>query len=174
MIQARGLRGAMVSLMLLWHGVSQADFEEDYERRNWKEAEVQLPAPPRAENLIPFYVSAATTNQFFIDGPSLGIGTDGVVRYTLMVLSPEGARSVTFEGMRCETKERRIYASGHADGVWVKSRRSDWVKIQDAAANRQHAALFLDYFCPGGVIVNDAERARSALKAGHADSTYPH
>ena len=172
MMRAGGLRKSLLALLLLWHGASQADFEEDYEKKNWKEIEIQLPAAPRAENLIPFYVSAATTNQFLIDGSSLSVDVDGVVRYVMVVVSPEGARSVTYEGMRCEAKERRIYASGHADGTWAKSRRNEWVRIQDATANRQHAALFLEYFCPGGVIVNNPEQARAALRSSRPGSIY--
>lgn len=147
-----------------------AEFEEDYENKRWQELEIQLPAAPRQENLLPFYVSAASSNRFFIDGSTLGVGSDGVVRYVLVVLSAEGGRNVTFEGMRCETRERRIYASGRLDGTWSKARKNEWVRVQEAYANRHHAALFLDYFCPVGVIVRNADEARAALvRGGHRD-----
>lgn len=150
-----------------------ADFEEDYETKQWQEIEVQLPAAPRKETLLPFYVSAATENRFFIDGATLSVGKDGVVRYVLLVLTPQGARNVTYEGMRCETRERRIYASGRQDGSWSKARKNEWVRIQDAYANRQHAALFLEYFCPIGNIVQNATEARNALiKGEHPDNKH--
>lgn len=148
-----------------------ADFEEDYESKQWQEIEVQLPAAPKQETLLPFYVSAATENRFFIDGATLTVGSDGVVRYVLLVLTPQGVRNVTYEGMRCLTRERRIYASGRQDGSWSKARKNEWVRIQDAYANRQHAALFLEYFCPVGNIVQDAAEARNALIKGvHPDN----
>ena len=148
-----------------------ADFEEDYEAKQWQEVAVQLPPAPQKESLIPFFVSAATENKFFIDGPSLSVGEDGVVRYILVVQTVGGARNVSYEGMRCLTRERRIYASGRLDGGWSKSRNNEWVRIQDAVANRQNAALFLDYFCPGGVIVRNATEARDALRKGsHPDT----
>jgi hypothetical protein len=148
----------------------RADFEEDYESKKWQELEVRLPVAPKQENLLPFYVSAATSNRFFIDGSTLDVGSDGVVRYVLVVLSAEGGRNVTFEGMRCEARERRIYASGRLDGTWSKARKNEWVRIQDAYANRHHAALFLDYFCPVGVIVRNVDEARAALvRGGHRD-----
>jgi len=148
-----------------------ADFEEDYESKQWQEIEVQLPAAPKQETLLPFYVSAATENRFFIDGATLTVGSDGVVRYVLLVLTPQGARNVTYEGMRCLTRERRIYASGRQDGSWSKARKNEWVRIQDAYANRQHAALFLEYFCPIGNNVQDAAEARNALIKGiHPDN----
>lgn len=160
------LLGVLSMASPLW-----ADFEEDYESKKWQEVEVQLPAAPRQENLLPFYVSAATSNRFFIDGSTLSVGSDGVVRYVLVVMSAEGGRNVTFEGMRCEARERRIYASGRLDGTWAKTRKNEWVRIQEAYANRHHAALFLDYFCPVGVIVRNADEARAALaRGGHRDT----
>jgi hypothetical protein len=157
-------------LSLLASTMVLADFEEDYESKKWQEMEVQLPAAPRQENLLPFYVSAATQNRFFVDGSTLSVGKDGVVRYVLVILAPEGGRNVTFEGIRCEARERRIYAAGRLDGSWSKARKNEWVRIQDAYANRHHASLFLDYFCPIGNIVHSADEARNALKqGGHPD-----
>ncbi len=163
-------RALLATALIFVFPTVYADFEEDYETRQWQEIEVKLPAAPKAENLQNFYVSAATKNQFFIDMSSLSVGADGVVRYVLVVLSPQGARNVTYEGIRCETRERRIYASGHADGSWAKARRNEWSRIRDEYANRYHAALFLDYFCPVGAIVRDADEAKRALvKGGHSE-----
>lgn len=144
----------------------RAEFDEEYETRPWQEVEVTLPKAPDAAGMLPFFVSAASDNRYFIDGASLTVGADGVVRYVLLVETGGGARNITFEGMRCETRERRIYASGRRDGSWSRSRNNAWERIQDNALNRQHAALFLEYFCPGGVIVRDADEAREALRRG--------
>jgi hypothetical protein len=164
---------SVLLVALLAPAMAFADFEDDYESKRWQEFEVQLPAAPRQESLLSFYVSAATENRFFVDGSTLGVGKEGVVRYVLVVLTPGGARNVTFEGIRCETRERRIYASGRQDGSWSKARKNEWVRIQDAYANRHHAALFLDYFCPMGIVVQDAAEARNALKlGGHPDNKH--
>ena len=143
-----------------------ADVDEDYETRQWQEMDVQFPAAPRDETLQPFFVSAANENRFFVDLATLSVGADGVVRYVMVVLTPAGARNVTYEGMRCETKERRIYASGRRDGAWSKARNGDWLRIQEGTVGRQYAALFLDYFCPVGSIIRSAAEAAEALRRG--------
>lgn len=159
-----------ILMVLVWHP-AYADFDEDFDDKQWREVAVQLPPAPQQENLLPIYVSAATDNEFFIDGATLTVGADGVVRYVLVVQTSGGARNVSFEGLRCETRERRIYASGRPDGSWSKSRNNEWKRIQDVAGNRYHAALFSDYFCPEGVIARSAEEARDALKRGrHPES----
>lgn len=145
---------------------SFANFDEEYETRQWQEIELVLPAAPKQDSMLPFFVSAANNNLFFVDATSLSVGADGVVRYVLLVETPGGARNVTYEGIRCETRERRIYASGRRDGAWSKSRNNEWERIRDIAPARQHAALFLDYFCPGGVIVRDEAEALDALRKG--------
>lgn len=151
---------------------SFANFDEEYETRQWQEIELVLPAAPQQDSMLPFYVSAANSNRFFVDSASLSVGADGVVRYVLVVETSGGARNVTYEGMRCETRERRIYASGRRDGAWSKSRNNEWERIRDIAPARQHAALFLDYFCPGGVIVTDVAEALDALrKGGHPSNS---
>ncbi len=172
MLRTRSLRRGflVVSVFLGIFGLQPvaADSDEDDEVRPWQEVAVQFPAAPLQENLLPFYVGEATNNEFYVDGASLSVGTDGVVRYVLVVQAAGGARNVTYEGLRCETRERRVYASGRPDGTWVKSRNDEWRRIQNLAANRHHAALVFDYFCPSGVIVGDGAEARDALlRGGH-------
>lgn len=148
----------------LMAGASAFAEEDEPQNEIWQEAAWQLPEAPQAKALLPFYVSATTNNKFFIDSASLSVEADGVVRYTLLVLAPEGGRNVSFEGVRCETSERRIYASGRLDGSWSKARGDQWLRIRDAGSNRYHAALFHGYFCPGGVIARNVEEILAALR----------
>ena len=109
--------------------------------RPGRKLRVQLPATPGADNLIPFYVSPTATQHFAIDEKSLSIGKDGVIRYTMVATSPAGAKNISYEGIRCETFERKSYAFARADGTWARSRRDQWEPIVRNAANRQHGAL---------------------------------
>lgn len=140
--------------------------DDDGQGKKWSEAAVQLPAPPKDEKLLPFSIGAASPHKYFIDSDSLSLGTDDVVRYTLVILASGGAKNVSYEGMRCSTRERRVYAFGQPDGSWTQSRSNTWVKIQDGGVNRYHAALFLDYFCPNGVLVGDVRAIRRMFKQG--------
>lgn len=160
-----------VVLLLSGHVFAAAE-EDEPESLAWQELEVSFPPAPLPENLQSFEVSALAVNKFFIDLASLSVGEDGVVRYTLVIGSPEGGRTVTYEGMRCQTRERRIYASGRADGSWAKSRNNRWANLQPASINRHHAALYLDYFCPNGGVMLDLEAVRQALKRGGYTNTW--
>lgn len=133
----------------LAHAQRTALFEND-DKPDWKEGEVRFPPYPAPANLLSFDVSSSATASFFIDARSLSLADDGVVRYTLVVRGAGGAENVTYEGIRCETAERKLYAIGRSGGEWVRSGNDAWVQIADNALNRQHAVLFKDYFCRPG------------------------
>lgn len=143
------------------------DFEFEFDNEKpWVELQARLPAYPKLDAALPFFVSSATDNKFFIDPPSISVGEDNVVRYTLIVKSPEGAVNITFEGIRCATEEKKIYAFGHPDGKWSRNRYAKWSQIRYQDRNRQHHVLYDDFFCPGGIIAKDANEIVSALRRG--------
>lgn len=146
-------------------GLAQdSEADDAYLPQSWKEIDITLPPAPLEQNLQAIYLNAVAQNRFLVDLENLRVDPDGVVRYTLVALTPGGARNVTYEGMRCETRQWRIYASGRADGSWSKARRVEWLPVREEAVNRYHAALFLDYFCVDGVIANDVAAARANLR----------
>lgn len=126
--------------------VLAAGFDNEFDEKPWAEIELQLPAFPEKENLIPFKVGSVSDKQYFIDGKSLSIGSDDVIRYSLVVVSSAGAQSISFEGMRCVTGERRVYAFGRSDNTWSMARSNKWVRLQ-GGSNNHYVALFADYFC---------------------------
>ena len=147
---------------------AQSRFEEDFDDKEkpWQEIAVQLPAAPQDGDLVPFYVSATATQSFAIDTRSLSVGQDGVVRYTVVSVSNAGAKNVSYEGIRCATYERKLYAFGRTDGSWSRSRRDQWERILSNAANRQHAALAKDFFCVEKTVAGTAEDMIRRIRQG--------
>ena len=140
------------------------DTDFDDESKQWKEIEAKLPAYPRQENLLPLDAGGATTHKFFIDAPSLAVGEDGVVRYTLVVKTAGGATNVSFEGIRCELRHQKLYAIGHGDGKWTRARDARWLRIEYRDTNRHHGTLYSDIVCRGKNPVKNAKEALDALK----------
>jgi len=137
---------------------------EDYDAKPWEEKAVELPPFPEDKDLYSFHVSNTAVNSFYVDTANIILGSDGVVRYSLLIVSPAGVRNVSHEGMRCQSRERRTYALGRPDNRWNPSRGSDWVRIREAASNRHHAALFLDFFCPDGIMATRLSEVVHAIK----------
>lgn len=142
-------------------GEVERDFEED---KPWVEAAAQRPAYPKAESLLPFSVSSASRNRYFIDSASVSVGSDGVIRYTVVIEAAGGAKNVSFEGLRCESGEYRLYAYGQPDGTWSEARNAGWEAIKFRSLLSYQKALFEDYFCPDGLPVRDSQEAIANLQ----------
>jgi hypothetical protein len=141
----------------------RSEWELREEERSFKEGEVRLPAAPKADKLIEFQPTAATSFRFFVDPDSLSV-EGGVVRYTLVARSPSGYENVSYEGMRCKANSVRVYAYAHG-GAWARA-RSDWKPIEPRGVQRWHNELRSRYFCPIGVSIMDRDEGLSALRRG--------
>lgn len=159
----------IVLLVSLWAlaGCSNTPLQSDWERAHLgqtsEEDAVALPRYPRDADLLPLRISPGPGFRFFVDGSTLSVGKDRVVRYALVARSSQGPDNVTFEGMRCATREYRIYAFGHADHSWAQ-RESPWLPLRHSDAAPVRRELERQYLCPGGRPVDHAAEVRAALR----------
>ena len=140
---------SVVALMLAAFSTSVPAQDLGTETPQWQEIEAVLPAYPRAENLVPFSGGPASTHQFFVDAPSLSVGADGVVRYTLVIKTSGGATNVTHEGIRCDERRHKTYAIGQASGSWTRARDPQWRYIEYRTVNNHQRVLHNEYLCAG-------------------------
>lgn len=141
----------------------------------WSESAFEMPPPASDATLRTFFVSAASPNRFYVDEASLEVGEDGVIRYVLVIRTPGGAENVTFEGIRCASAERRIYAIGQEGGAWVDARRSEWEPIRANNYNMPRAALAANYVCDGPAPPRNRAEALRWLRHGaprHPDNLH--
>ncbi|WP_332675660.1 CNP1-like family protein [Aromatoleum sp.] len=131
---------------------------------DWKEGEYQVPAPLRDPALREIEVDSTSRNRVLIDENSLTVGGDGVVRYVMVARAGGGAENSTFEGIRCETREWRIYAAGRPGGQWANARDASWKPIVDSAYSRPRAVLANNYFCDGAVPPRDRDEVLRRLR----------
>ena len=85
------------------------DWDKDKDK---PESEAQLPPPP--QNLIRYDPGRPSSMQFFVDAPSVSLSEDGLVRFTSVARGEGSSANVTFEAIRCTTREYKIYAYGKA------------------------------------------------------------
>lgn len=142
------------------------DYAFDREITPWAEMQAQLPAYPTDDQLIPLNVGAATPHRFFVDARSVSMGSDGVVRYTLVVKAQGGAVNVSFEGIRCESREQKYYALGRSDKTWSRARNPQWRYIEFKEVSAPHATLYQEYVCRGKFMRDSTEQIVNALRAG--------
>jgi hypothetical protein len=127
---------------------------------NWVENKVDtLPPLPQDANLLEITVSENTPLSFFVDKNSLSVGDDGIIRYTIVVKSPAGARNVNYEGIRCDNYNWRLYASINEDQTgWDRAVENDFRRIENGELNSYHATLYQDYFCANKLPTGSAKQ----------------
>lgn len=128
----------------------------DKEVKVWVDSPVTFPAAPVTENLLAFYSN--DNQRFFIDRLSVSVAPDGSFRYTVVSISSTGAKNVSYEGLRCDTNEKRLFGFGRSDGTWSPSRRDNWDGFSSRGVNQQHATLAWDFVCEGGSVAGDANK----------------
>lgn len=166
-----------VFVLLLWAGTAVAggyfetqewgkfEYDFDADAKPWQEVQAQLPVRPKPESLKEVEVGGGRGHHYLIDQDSLSVDTDGVVRYTLLIRTAGGAENVNFEGMRCATGERKIYAFGRSDGQWSRNKYARWELIDARGAGSYHKELFFHYFCTVDG-AGDMKTMRRALERG--------
>lgn len=126
----------------------------------------KVPDYPKPENLIRFDTGPTSQFNFFVDRSSLSVGQDGVIRFTLVAKAGASATNISYEGMRCPTRERKVYALGQPDGTWRDVADPEWVRIAAPPEGLYRFVLFRDYFCSGGYPIRSAAEGIDALKRG--------
>jgi hypothetical protein len=139
------------------------DYEFDQEKKSWTEMEAKIPAYPATKNLVPLEGGGGRHN-VYIDANSISLGEDGVMRYTAVIRTLGGATNVTFEGMRCETREQKTYALGHSGGRWSRARTPEWRRIEIREILPYHYVLYREYFCPSRASPPTPKAVIQALK----------
>ncbi|WP_427311369.1 CNP1-like family protein [Cupriavidus sp. H39] len=134
----------------------ESTWNNPFAPKTFEEAKAMLPALPQDANLIPFSVAGTGTLSFAVDSKSISVGKDNVVRYTAVTTSQSGARNVTFEGLRCDAFERKLYATLPKGATeWVPN-SSDygetWHRMETGARNAYAATLAVDFFCEGRTV----------------------
>jgi CNP1-like family len=129
----------------------QRGFEGNQDKgaeKKFTEAATEIPAYPEDSALVEFRPHGISKNRFFVDSASVLIGSDQAVRYTVVVMSPSGVANTSFEAMRCETAEYKVFALGTKDRSWSVLPNPAWREI-DSTKGGIRFRLFDEYFCDG-------------------------
>lgn len=162
-----------IGLFLLVACATKKEFRDEFDaEKTWVEQLSQLPSYPDAKNLIAFDAGSITGYQHFIDANSISIGQDGVIRFTLVTQSSAGAMNISYEGIRCATNERKLYAIGRDDKTWSEPRLSEWQQIDFVRQFNAQRELSKNLFCPHKQIVSSPEEAIRVLKKGMHPAIY--
>lgn len=95
----------------------------------WSESTLGLPPFPKADDLEPVDLPVSGY-AIFVDRNSISVGTDDVLRYTVIISPDAGSANILHEGIRCSTHEVKIYAFGTREGRFRPVRDPRWRELK--------------------------------------------
>ena len=113
-----------------------------------REATLPVSLPPFAAARL-IAVDTGSRHRVEIDAQSLAVDQERLVRYSLLVTTAGGARNLTYEALRCDTRERRVMAVGRRDDSWSVTPDSPWRPVVRTNAADLHHAEIAARLCEG-------------------------
>ena len=115
---------------------------------DWREQDVPPPPALQTQGLLDVDLGTGPSDlRFGVDPKSVSVGKDRVVRYVVVATSRSGAVNASYEGLRCDRGEYRVYArnSGQA---W-RPVTMDWRSLFDGIEARRALAVARSGACQG-------------------------
>ncbi len=132
---------------------------------DWKEE--QAPPPPTfsKDALVRIDMPAHVSVKVGVDPNTIVVGTDGVVRYVIVMVNSSGSVNAVFEGIRCASDEVKTYARWNSAGTWTVLADPPWKGINDNMPSK-HAYAFARQGACDARIAPTKEAIISRLKSG--------
>jgi CNP1-like family len=127
-----------------------------FEEKTTKEATAVLPPPAdTARDLLRVQVTGETSSSFYLAVPTLSVGEDQVVRFSLTIRNGSGGQQVSHVGLRCAGQQWKTYGILREDNTWRLLDDPQWQPIRARGYNNYQHSLASD-ICRAGYPVGDA------------------
>lgn len=137
--------------------LAQDSFIDKYEgnapltsgRKEWRESkQIEFPEVPRDGDLVALDAGAIGGGyDYYIDPKSVTLGSDDVTRYTVVLESSSGARSIYYEGIHCETSRTRTYAYASRESEFRPLAASEWKRVYAEGPFAYRPFLEKEFIC---------------------------
>ncbi len=110
--------------------------------------QITFPQAPQKSDLV--RLDSELTDgryEYFIDRASVSMGSDQILRYTVVLQSDTGARNVFYEGIRCASSEFKTYAYATESGEFRPMTSASWRKLSTTAPYDYRRLLAQRYVC---------------------------
>lgn len=147
----------LLCALLLAAGHATAQLRD--EDPDWRESAVPPPPEFDAARLIQLDMPRHMSVKLGVDPATLRITSDGIVRYVMVAQSPSGTVNATYEGIRCQTAEVKVYARYTSSKVWNLISNPEWKPLRDNQPSPHALAFARQGACDGRSAVTSTPQA---------------
>jgi hypothetical protein len=121
----------------------------EFADEKWKEEDTFVPELPQESNLITIRgASAYPQYRYAVDGKTLFVGSDGVVRFAMSISSPQGVSNYYFQGLSCNNKNIKSYAyASSSSKKFISYQDPQWKALSGRGSMGYTQDLADFYFC---------------------------
>ncbi len=121
----------------------------DFVEEKWKEEDAFIPELPEESDLIKIRGASAYQQYLYaVDGKTLAIGKDGVVRFAMAISSPQGVSNYYFQGLSCENQNIKSYAyASSSSKKFISYQVPQWKPLSERGSMGYTQDLATYYFC---------------------------
>lgn len=134
---------------------------------------VELATPPAptfsADAAMLLEMPPYVTLQVGIDPHTIQVGSDGVVRYVVVMRNVTGTINAAYEGIRCFTRDVKTYARWTSQGTWNILSNPTWRTLNDNMPSRHAMAFAMQGACDG-TAANAVSDIKKVLKLSQRNS----
>jgi len=131
----------------------------------WVEDNAAAPPAFSKNGLIPIGMPSYVSLKVGIDPATLTVGSDGVVRYVVVMHNESGSVNAAYEGILCTKGEVKTYARAGTSGNWVAVKQPEWRSLTDHLPSRHAYAIAKQGGCDGRTAAK-RDNTLDALKRG--------
>jgi hypothetical protein len=124
---------------------------------DWSELKTPVPPAYSVEDLIPIDMPSHISVKIGVDPSTIMVGSDGVVRYVVVMKNATGNMNAAFEGIRCVTDEVKTYARVGASREWSLANDPQWRPLNDNMPSRHSIAIARQGACVARVATSIPE-----------------
>ena len=143
------MRISRLVALVLWMGACNVPAQLVDLDPDWKEVEVPAPPAFKTDKLLPLEMPRHISIKVGIDPETLRVTADGIVRYVVVATSASGNVYGSYEGIRCQTGEVKIYARHGATGKWSPVNDPRWRPLIDNQPSPHALAFARQGACEG-------------------------
>jgi CNP1-like family len=114
---------------------------------DWVEEPVGAAPTFSTAALIPIEMPAYVSVKVGVDPATVTVGSDGIVRYVVVMTNTNGSANAAFEGIRCATDEVKVYARQGTSGKWTTVAVQQWKSVNDDTPSRHAYAIARQGVC---------------------------
>jgi len=116
---------------------------------DWQESETPAPPAFSVDRLVPVEMPRHLSVKVGVDPQTLRITEDGIVRYVMVAISPNGNINATYEGIRCLTAQVKTYARFGTARQWAPVADPQWQPLNGNQPSMHALALARQGACDG-------------------------